>query len=166
METKEKAVAQVNEVIPRYALTASETKCLDRAARILRREFERGPILSNPETAGAYFKCRLNHGEREIFAAMFLDNRHKMIAYEELFHGTIDGCEVHVREVARRALHHNASAVIVAHNHPSGNREPSAADRAVTARIKQGLSLIDMRLLDHFVIADGPAVSLAAKGWV
>ena len=82
------------------------------------------------------------------------------------FRGTIDGAEVHPREVVRRALAHNAAAVIVGHNHPSGNPEPSAADRAVTARLKQALALVDLRLLDHFVIADGPPVSLAARGWV
>ena len=96
----------------------------------------------------------------------FLDNRHRSIAFEDLFRGTLDGAEVHPREVVRRALAHNAAAVIVGHNHPSGNREPSAADRAVTARLKQALSLVDLRLLDHFVIADGPPVSLAARGWV
>jgi DNA repair protein RadC len=89
-----------------------------------------------------------------------------VIAYEELFQGTLDGAEVHPREVVRRALGHNAAAVIVAHNHPSGNPEPSAADRAVTLRLKQALALVELRLLDHFVIGDGPPVSLAARGWV
>ena len=101
-----------------------------------------------------------------MFAALFLDTRHRVIAYEALFSGTVDGTEVHPREVVRRALAHNAAAVIVGHNHPSGNPEPSAADRAVTARLKQALALVDLRLLDHFVIADGPPVSLAARGWV
>ena len=98
--------------------------------------------------------------------ALFLDTRHRVIAYEALFSGTVDGTEVHPRDVVRRALAHNAAAVIVGHNHPSGNPEPSAADRAVTARLKQALALVDLRLLDHFVIADGPPVSLAARGWV
>ena len=83
-----------------------------------------------------------------------------------MFQGTVDGAEVHPREIVRRALAHNAAAVIVGHNHPSGDAEPSAADRAVTARLKQALSLVEVRLLDHFVVGDGPAVSLAARGWV
>ncbi len=127
---------------------------------------ERGDALSDPMAAGRYFAQRLRHHGHEVFAALFLDTRHRAIAFEELFHGTVDSSEVHPREVARRALAHNAAAVIVGHNHPSGNPEPSAADRAVTARLKQALALVDVRLLDHFVIADGPPVSLAARGWV
>ena len=100
-----------------------------------------------------------------MFAALFLDTRHRALAFEELFRGTIDGAEVHPREVVRRALAHNAAAVIVGHNPPSGNPEPSAADRAVTAQLKQSLALVDVRLLDHFVIGDGVPVSLAARGW-
>ena len=99
-----------------------------------------------------------------MFAALFLDASHRAIAFEELFRGTIDGAEVHPREVVRRALAHNAAAVIVGHNHPSGNPEPSGADRAVTARLRHALDLVDIRLLDHFVIADGPPVSMAARG--
>jgi DNA repair protein RadC len=103
---------------------------------------------------------------QEVFAALFLDARHRALAFEELFQGTIDGAEVHPREVVRRALAHNAAAVIVGHNHPSGNPEPSAADRAVTARLKHALALVDLRLLDHFVIGDGLPTSMAARGWV
>src|SRR5690606_41199549 len=113
-----------------------------------------------------YFARRLRHLPHEVFAALFLDNRHRAIAFEELFRGTLDGAEVHPREIARRALDLNAAALIVGHNHPSGNPEPSAADRAVTARLKQSLALVDVRLLDHFVIGDGAPVSLAARGWV
>src|SRR5690606_13373899 len=103
---------------------------------------------------------------RYLAAALFLDTRHRALAFEELFRGTVDGAEVHPREVVRRALAHNAAALIVGHNHPSGSAEPSAADRAVTARLKQSLALVDVRLLDHFVIGDGAPVSLAARGWV
>jgi DNA repair protein RadC len=95
---------------------------------------------------------------------MFLDTRHRMIACEEMFRGTLDGAEVHPREVAKRALGLNAAAVILAHNHPSGNPDPSAADRAVTARLKQALSLVEVRLLDHFIVGDGEATSMAQKG--
>ncbi|HEY5972737.1 MAG TPA: JAB domain-containing protein, partial [Pseudoxanthomonas sp.] len=104
--------------------------------------------------------------EHEVFAALFLDTRHRALGFEELFRGTVDGAEVHPREIVRRALSHNAAAVIVGHNHPSGCAEPSSADRAITARLKQALSLVDVRLLDHFVVGDGPPVSLASRGWV
>ena len=101
-----------------------------------------------------------------MFAVLFLDTRHRALAFEELFRGGLDGAEVHPREIVRRALAHNAAALIVGHNHPSGNPEPSAADRAVTARLKQALALVDLRLLDHFIVGDGPPVSLAARGWL
>lgn len=139
---------------------------LELGHRHLSADLERGVALSDPNAAGRYFAQRLRGLPHEVFAAMFLDTRHRVIAFEELFRGTLDGAEVHPREVVRRALGHNAAAVIVGHNHPSGNPEPSAADRAVTARLKQALALVDLRLLDHFVIADGPPVSLAARGWV
>lgn len=139
---------------------------LELGQRHLGAELERGAALTDPQAAGRYFAQRLRGRPQEVFAALFLDTRHRAIAFEELFQGTVDGAEVHPREVARRALAVNAAAVIVGHNHPSGNPEPSAADRAVTARLKQALALVDLRLLDHFVIGDGAPVSLAARGWV
>ncbi len=139
---------------------------LELCGRYLAAGLERGEALADPTAAGRYFAQRLRGQAIEVFAVLFLDTRHRALAFEELFRGTIDGAEVHPREVVRRALAHNAAAVIVGHNHPSGNPEPSAADRAVTAQLKQSLALVDVRLLDHFVIADGPPVSLAARGWV
>ena len=139
---------------------------LELCGRYLAAGLERGEALTDPAAAGRYFAQRLRGQPREVFAALFLDTRHRALAFEELFRGTVDGAEVHPREVVRRALAHNAAAVIVGHNHPRGSAEPSAADRAVTARLKQALALVDVRLLDHFVIADGPPVSLAARGWV
>ena len=127
---------------------------------------ERGEALTDPAAAGRYFAQRLRGRPHEVFAALFMDTRHRALAFEELFAGTIDGAEVHPREVVRRALAHNAAAVIVGHNHPSGSSEPSAADRAVTARLKQSLALVDVRLLDHFVVGDGAPASMAARGWV
>jgi len=111
-----------------------------------------------------YLTSRLRHQPHEVFACLFLDNRHRMIRYEELFHGTIDGASVHPRQVVRRALHHNAAALIFAHNHPSGVAEPSRADEQITRRLKDALGLIDVRVLDHFVIGDGQAVSFAERG--
>jgi DNA repair protein RadC len=101
-----------------------------------------------------------------VFAGLFLDNRHRAIAFEELFRGTLDGAEVYPREVLKRCLAHNAAALIVGHNHPSGSCEPSAADRAVTLRLRDALAMVEIRLLDHFVVGDGPPCSLAARGWV
>ncbi|RBC11890.1 hypothetical protein BRO02_13605, partial [Xanthomonas oryzae pv. oryzae] len=117
-------------------------------------------------SVGRYFSQRLRARAYEVFAVLFLDNRHRAIAFEELFTGTIDGADIHPREVVRRALLHNAAAVIVGHNHPSGNPEPSKADRAVTKRLLDSLELVDIRLLDHFVIGDGRPVSLAERGWL
>src|SRR5690606_24381300 len=127
---------------------------------------ERGDALTDPAAAGRYFARRLRPHRHEVFAALFLDTRHRALAFEELFAGTIDGAEVHPREVIRRALAHNAAALIVGHNHPSGNPEPSAADRALTQRLRQALELVDIRLLDHLLIRYGPPVSLAARGWL
>jgi DNA repair protein RadC len=139
---------------------------LELGTRHLGQQLQRGEALADPAQAGAYFSCKLRAYPHEVFAALFLDTRHRVIAYEELFRGTLDGSEVHPREVARRALQHNAAALIFGHNHPSGNPEPSAADRAVTARLKQALALVEVRVLDHFVVGDGPATSMAQRGWV
>ena len=139
---------------------------LELGQRHLASALERGVTLTDPQAAGRYFAQRLRGQPHEVFAALFLDTRHRAIAFEEMFRGGLDGAEVHPREVVRRALALNAAAVIVGHNHPSGNPEPSAADRAVTARLKQALGLVDLRLLDHFVVGDGAPVSLAARGWV
>jgi DNA repair protein RadC len=139
---------------------------LELGQRVLAADLERGEALTDPPSAGRLFAQRLRPHDHEVFAVMFLDTRHRMLAFEEMFHGTLDGAEVHARDVARRALTHNAAAVLVGHNHPSGNPEPSAADRAVTARLKQALALVDVRLLDHFVVGDGPPVSMASRGWV
>lgn len=139
---------------------------LELGQRHLATDLERGTSLTDPDSAGRYFVQRLRPRPHEVFAALFLDNRHRALAFEELFRGSIDGAEVHPRELVRRALAHNAAAVIVGHNHPSGNAEPSTADRAVTLRLRDALALVQIRLLDHFVIGDGPPVSLAARGWM
>jgi len=139
---------------------------LELGHRFLGAELERGAALTDPLAAGQYFAQRLRGRPHEVFAVLFLDTRHRALAFEELFQGTIDGAHVHPREVARRALARNAAAVICGHNHPSGNPEPSGSDRAITARLKEALALVDVRLLDHLVIGDGTPVSLAARGWL
>ena len=144
----------------------SEDAILELASEIMRKRVMRDSHISEPGKAGEYIKYRLADRPHEVFGCLFLDTRHGVLAIEDLFNGTIDGAEVHPRVVAKRALELNAAAVICYHNHPSGNPEPSAADRAVTARLKQALHLLDIRLLDHFVVAGDQAVSLAARGWV
>ena len=144
----------------------TDEEIIARASEILHATLERGDAMSDPRTVGMFLSAKLAKRHREVFAVMFMDTRHRLIAFEELFAGSLDGAEVHPREVARAALVHNAACVILAHNHPSGNPEPSAADRAVTARLKQALALLDVRLLDHFIIGDGPALSMAARGYV
>lgn len=136
------------------------------AQRHLRAELARGDALASPTQAAEYFQRWLRASPRERFAVLFLDNRHRLIADDILFEGSIDSAAVHPRVVVQRAIAVNAAAVVVAHNHPSGVAEPSAADRHLTAQLKQALALVEVRLLDHFVIGDGPAVSMAERGWV
>jgi DNA repair protein RadC len=137
---------------------------LELGHRHLHGRLERGEALTDPARAAEYFARRLRHLPHEEFACLFLDTRHRLLAFETLFRGTLDGAEVHPREVAKRCLALNAAAVILGHNHPSGSAEPSAADRAVTARLKQALALVEVRVLDHVVVGDGPPCSMAQRG--
>lgn len=145
---------------------ATVEEILDAARRVMARRVHRGTTFTDPSMVGHYLRGKLSMLEHELFVAVLVDTRHRLIEYVELFRGTIDGAEVHPREVAKAALRANAAAVIVAHNHPSGCAEPSAADRAVTAQLKQALALVDVRLLDHFIVAGADVVSMAARGWV
>ena len=137
---------------------------LELARRALEAQLTSGAALSSPRASAEYLKARLAGHPYEVFAALFLDNRNRVLAFEELFRGTVDGAQVHPREVVRRALAHNAAAAIFAHNHPSGDADPSAADIAVTRRLADALALIDVRVLDHFVIGRAAPVSLAERG--
>ena len=127
---------------------------------------ERGEPLTSPATTKAALLARLRERPHEIFACLFLDNRHRIVGFEEMFRGTIDGATVHPREVAKRALELNAAAVVAAHNHPSGVAEPSPSDKAITSRLRDALALVGVRLIDHFVIGDGEVVSFAERGWL
>jgi DNA repair protein RadC len=122
--------------------------------------------LGAPEDAARFLKARLLDLPHEVFCCLFLDTRHRLIRYEELFRGTIDGATVYPREVVKRALAHNASAVILGHNHPSGVSEPSEADRNITLKLAKALALVEVRLLDHVVVSRGGHVSLAERGLV
>jgi DNA repair protein RadC len=119
-----------------------------------------------PVDAARYFKARLLDLPHEVFSCLFLDTRHRLIRYEELFRGTIDGAVVYPREVVKRALQHNAAAVIVGHNHPSGVSEPSEADRSITLKLAKALALVEIRLLDHLVVSRSGHVSLAERGLI
>ena len=132
--------------------------------RQLKQSLERGVSLTSPAMTVEYLQTVLRDRRREVFTCLFLDTRHRVIASEDLFQGSIDGACVYPRIVAERALRLSAAAVIVAHNHPSGVSEPSLADQAITRRLKDALLLLEIRLLDHFVVGDGPPVSMASRG--
>ena len=122
------------------------------------------PVLANPKTARDYLVIHYAGQEREVFGCLFLDNRNRLIRFDEVFHGTIDGASVHPREVVKLALARNAAAVILAHNHPSGVAEPSQADELITVRIRDALALVDIRVLDHLVVGGTAVTSLAERG--
>lgn len=140
----------------------SEAQVLAAAEAILFKRLERIGKITDPNDAADFLRLRLGGLEHEEFHVVFLDTRHRIIAVEGLFRGTIDGAEVHPYVVAKSALKHNAAAVILAHNHPSGNPEPSAADRA--ARLKQALALLDIRVLDHIIVSGEGTTSMAKQG--
>jgi DNA repair protein RadC len=120
--------------------------------------------IRSPADTEAYLQLKLGKLEHELFCCVYLDNRHRVIDYAELFRGTIDGTSVYPREVVKEALSRNAAAVILAHNHPSGVAEPSQADERITQRIKSALELIDVRLLDHLIVGDNGCTSFATRG--
>jgi len=137
---------------------------LEMSRRHLFEQLERGTALLSPEDTSQFLRARMRDLPHEVFAVLFLDNRHRVIAFEEMFRGTIDGASVHPREVVRRSLQHNAAALILCHNHPSGVAEPSQADRRITARLRDALGLIDVRVLDHLIIGDQECCSMARRG--
>lgn len=139
---------------------------LELSRRYLGEQLRRDEVFTRPDTVMRYLQSLLAGRHQEVFVALFLDSQHRLIASEEMFFGTIDGASVYPREVVRRALHHNASALIFGHNHPSGVAEPSREDAAITARLKDALALVDVRVLDHIVVGSGCAVSLAERGMV
>ncbi len=124
----------------------------------------RGSTIGGPVVLRRFLKVRMRDDPSEVFACIYLDNRHRVIQFERVFQGTVDGAAVHPREVVRRCIAHNAAALIVAHNHPSGLADPSEADRAITRRLRDALALIDVRLLDHMIVGDSEVTSLAEMG--
>lgn len=140
--------------------------CLELGSRYLESGLVRDQVFNNPAAARHYLKARLRSYHHEVFACLFLDNQNRLIQYEELFRGTIDSAAVYPREVVKRVLALNAAAVMFAHNHPSGVAEPSQSDRDITDRLAEALKVIDVRVIDHFVVGDGEVVSMAERGWV
>ncbi|PXA69730.1 MULTISPECIES: RadC family protein [Vibrio] len=139
---------------------------LEMTQRYLAETLKRGDALTSPQQTKLYLTSVLRDRHREAFYILFLDNQHRVIQDEILFEGTIDAASVYPREVVKRALQLNAAALILAHNHPSGIAEPSQADRRITQRLIEALQLVDIRVLDHFVIGDGEVVSFAELGWI
>lgn len=134
------------------------------ARRFYEQALQTGEPIRSPADTEAFLLARLRDLPHELFCCIYLDNRHRIIAFEELFRGTIDGTSVYPREVVKQALAYNAAAIILAHNHPSGVAEPSQADERITRRLKAALELVDIRLLDHLVVGDGATTSLASRG--
>lgn len=148
---------------------ASDDTLIDTALQILESRMKchvNRDVLRNPDDSQRYLRLKLADLKHEVFACLFLDSRHRVIAYEELFRGTLDGASVYPREVVKAALAHNAAGVIFAHNHPSGGAEPSQADLNLTRRLREALGLVDIRVLDHVVIGATDIVSMAQRGLV
>ncbi len=146
-------------------LTAREQESvIELALDILAGRNRPGEALLNPRDCGRHVQLLLAGEPAELFGALFLDNRHRVIARETLFHGTVDGCSVHPRIVVQKALARNAAALIFYHNHPSGMPEPSEADRRITQRLVEALRLVEIRVLDHFVVGREGLVSFAERG--
>ena len=150
--------------VPNDLTEAEQAAVINLALDILAERHSPGQTLTNPADTARYLRLKLSEYKNEVFAALFLDNRHRTLAFEELFFGTINGASVHPRVVVQRAMEINAAAVIFAHNHPSGIAEPSHADRTITDRIKQALDLVDVRVLDHIVVGAEGTTSFAEQG--
>ena len=168
-DTSGSLVQLMREPVPRTCHSrCSAAAKLQAACELVRRslaeQMRHGDALTSPQAVRDYLRVKLAHLEHEVFMALFLDTHHRVIAAEELFRGTLSQTSVYPREVVKRALAHNAAGVILAHNHPSGVAEPSRADEYLTQTLRQSLSLVEARVLDHFVVAGGGVVSFAERG--
>ena len=148
------------------AVPASPDQILAAARQHIAQRFRRGASLTSPALMRDFLRLRLGTREFETFCCLFLDNRHRLIEFVELFRGTIDGASVHPREVVKEALKRNAAAVIFVHPHPSGVAEPSQADEMITRRLRESLSLLDIRVLDHLIVAGDEVISFAERGLI
>ena len=139
---------------------------LEMSRRQLAERLRRDSALESPQAVRDYLKSLLRHELHEVFGCLFMDSKHRMLSFEVLFRGSIDSASVYPRQVVKRALAHNAAAVIFCHNHPSGVTEPSQADRTLTKRLSDALDLIEVRVLDHFIVGDGQPLSMVERGWM
>ena len=159
-----------NEEAPQYITVPSfvkENKIIAEALKILTLRIKKPKaIIENPNDVKKFLKLKLTGLEHEVFAVMFLNNHHGVIEYEEMFRGTIDGASVYPREVVKRALQLNAAALILAHNHPSGNPESSMEDERITTRLVKACSLVDIRIIDHVIVGSHELVSFAERGLI
>ncbi len=146
------------------AKSAQIQAAMEMGRRVLEGQLRQQDAFTSADETGRYLAGRLAGLQREVFCCLFLDNRHRLLAFEELFQGSLTCSSVHPRVVVQRALHWNAAAVIVAHNHPSGVSEPSQADLAITRQLRDALALVEVRLLDHVIVGAGRPLSLAAQG--
>lgn len=157
----------MSELVLPSVFPVNEQRVIRRAMRVLER-YQRQPgeqFLAASYTK-SWLQLYLARQEREVFVVLYLDNQHRLLEHETLFLGTISHTEIHPREIVKSALRHNAAAVIVAHNHPSGMTDASEADKRITSRIVNALNLIEVRVLDHFIIGDGEVLSFAEQGWL
>ena len=159
------ASLMVRDAQGRYLLATTD-QILEAARQAIEHKMQRGASFSSPVAVKEYLRAKLAGFEHEVFAVLFLDTHHCLIEYAEMFRGTIDSASVYPREVVKQALRLNAAAVIVSHNHPSGNPEPSGADKVLTQRLKEALALVDVRTLDHIVVAGGSTTSFAERGLI
>ncbi len=153
---RESGVGQAKYVVLQAALEVGK--------RHLAERLQRGTALESADDTRRYLQAQLRDRPHEVFCCLFLDNRHRVLAFEELFRGTLNGTAVYPREIVKRAMHHNAAAVILVHNHPSGVAEPSRQDEILTERLKESLEMLEVRLLDHLVVGDGEIVSFGERG--
>ena len=147
-------------------LAAPDERVLDAARQVVERSVSKGMKLTTPNRVREFLWLKLAGYDHEVFGAIFLDTQHRVIEFSELFHGTLDSASVYPREVVKAALHHNAGAVIFTHNHPSGEPNPSDADRRITQRLQEALGLIEVRVLDHIVVGGSDSVSFAERGYL
>ncbi|WP_240207439.1 DNA repair protein RadC [Vibrio sp. CyArs1] len=153
------------ETLYTFNAPATEHQILEKAVEILEGRLVSGDAFTRPNDTKTFLRCKLGEYEREVFGVMLLNNQHRLIEFNELFFGTIDSASVYPREVVKLVLEKNASAVIFAHNHPSGDATPSQADRRITERLKDALALVDVRVLDHIVVGSD-CMSFAERGWL
>lgn len=144
----------------------TEEDILTMAKQLSRKRLARGREITNSADVKEHLRNMLHEHEQEVFAVLLMDTKHRILAFREMFYGTVDSATVHPREVVKQALQHNAAAVIFAHNHPSGNPKPSQADKLLTERLKEALALIDVRVLDHIVVGTEGTTSLVEYGWM